>query len=300
MACDVLNSKLRTQNSQLPKMLDMRFSVVTIVGVGLIGGSIGLALKKRGLAESVRGLGRSQATVEKAKAIGAIDEICTEPAAALKNAQIVVLCTPVDRIAEHALDYGRLCPAGCILTDAGSTKARIAAALEGRMPAGIQFLGSHPLAGSEKRGPEHADADLFVNRWTVLTPTGETTQATRETITLFWKSLGSKTCEMSPDEHDLALGLTSHLPHLAASALAGCLPESLRKLAASGFRDTTRIAAGDPEIWTAILRENRDAVLAALSGYETRLGEFRRALEANDGAALDRLWREGKAVRDAL
>lgn len=278
----------------------MRFSVVTIVGVGLIGGSIGLGLKKRGLAETVRGLGRTRETLEKAKAVGAIDEIHIDPAAALKQSQIVVLCTPVDRIAEQALEYGALCPARCVVTDAGSTKAGIAAALEGRMPAGVSFVGSHPLAGSEKRGPEHADADLFVNRWTVLTPTVETSAATRETIASFWQGLGSKTCEMSPEEHDRALAMTSHLPHLVASALAGCLPESLRKLTASGFRDTTRIAAGDPEVWTAIFRENRDAVLNALRTYEARLAEYRRVLETNDIPALDRLWREGKAVRESL
>ncbi|MBX9681866.1 MAG: prephenate dehydrogenase/arogenate dehydrogenase family protein [Gemmataceae bacterium] len=278
----------------------MRFSVVTIVGVGLIGGSIGLGLKKRGLAETVRGLGRSRETPEKAKALGAIDEIHTDPAAALKQSQIVVLCTPVDRIAAQAMEFAALCPPGCIVTDAGSTKARIAAALDGRMPAGVSFVGSHPLAGSEKRGPEHADADLFVNRWTVLTPIAETSAKTRETIADFWQGLGSKTCEMSPEEHDRALAMTSHLPHLIASALAGCLPESLEKLTASGFRDTTRIAAGDPEVWTAIFRENRDAVLTALRTYEARLAEYRRVLETNDAPTLDRLWREGKAVRESL
>jgi cyclohexadieny/prephenate dehydrogenase len=278
----------------------MRFSVVTIVGVGLIGGSIGLGLKKRGLAGTVRGLGRSQETLEKAKAVGAIDEIHTDSAAALRSSQIVVLCTPVDRIASQAIEYAAHCSQGCILTDAGSTKARIATALEGRMPPGVSFLGSHPLAGSEKRGPEHSDADLFVNRWTVLTPTEKTTATTKKTIAEFWQSLESKTCEMSPEEHDRALALTSHLPHLVASALAGCLPESLRPLTASGFRDTTRIAAGDPEVWTAIFRENRDAVLNALRSYESRLAQYRSALETSDAAALDRLWREGKITREAL
>ncbi|MFO0864936.1 MAG: prephenate dehydrogenase/arogenate dehydrogenase family protein [Gemmataceae bacterium] len=278
----------------------MRFSVVTIVGVGLIGGSIGLALKKRGLAETVRGLGRSRETLEKAKTVRAIDEIHTDPVAALRDSQIVVLCTPVDRIAEQAIEYAKHCPPGCILTDAGSTKARIASALEGRMPDGVSFIGSHPLAGSEKRGPEHADADLFVHRWTVLTPTATTSATTLDTIASFWRALGSKTCDMSPEEHDRAVALTSHLPHLVASALAGCLPESLHYLTATGFRDTTRIAAGDAEVWSAIFRENRDAVLNALRIYESRLAEYRQALETNDTVALDRLWREGKATREHL
>lgn len=278
----------------------MRFSVVTIVGVGLIGGSIGMALKKRGLADVVRGLGRNRASLETARALGAIDEVHLEPATALRDAQFVVLCVPVDRIVEQALACASACPQGAILTDAGSTKARIAAGLAGRLPAGIEFIGSHPLAGSEKKGAENADPNLFVDRMTVLTPCPDTSARTTSLAAAFWRGLGSRTCELSPEDHDQVLALTSHLPHVAASALAGVLSPRDIPLTATGFRDTTRIAAGDPELWTAILIQNREAVTRAMRRFEARLADFRNAIETAHAATVDRLWREGKAIRDAL
>ena len=152
----------------------MRVRILTIVGVGLIGGSIGLAAKRRGIAACVRGLGRRRATLDEAKTVGAIDEIHAEPASALQDADLVLLCTPGDQIAEQALRFAPLCKPGTIITDAGSTNGQIVDSLEGRMPAGIEFVGSHPLAGSEKKGAVFADADLFQDRWTVVTPTSHT------------------------------------------------------------------------------------------------------------------------------
>jgi prephenate dehydrogenase len=206
----------------------------------------------------------------------------------------------VDGIAGQVLAAAADCAAGTVLTDAGSTKATIVRAVDGRLPAGVAFVGSHPLAGSEKRGPAHADPDLFQDRLTVVTPTAATDPAALERVTAFWKALGSRVRCMDPDEHDRSLALTSHLPHLVASALAGILPPELQDLTASGFRDTTRIAAGDPSIWTGIFAHNRQAVLDALRLFTERLAEYRQALEAGDGAALVRLWSRAKKVRDAL
>lgn len=278
----------------------MRVDVLTIVGVGLIGGSIGLAARRRGLARTVRGVGRRGPSLERARTVGALDEAFTDVADAVPGSDLVVFCTPVDGIAEQVLAAAHLCGAGCILTDAGSTKGTIVHAIETRLPAGVAFVGGHPLAGSEKRGPEHADADLFQGRVTVLTSTERTEPAALARVAGFWQALGARVRVMSPDEHDRALALTSHLPHLAAAALAGLTPKELLELSASGFRDTTRIAAGDPALWSAIFLHNRPALLTALDALAGRLDEFRRALQDADRSALDELLDQGKKVRDAL
>jgi prephenate dehydrogenase len=278
----------------------MKIKTLTIVGVGLIGGSIGLAAKARGLAQRVIGAGRNPASLDVARAVGAIDEGLLDANAAVHRADVAVFCTPVDRIAEQVLAAAPGCAGGTLLTDAGSTKREIVAAIEGVMPAGVAFVGSHPLAGSEKRGPEHADARLFNNRLTVVTRTPHTDQAALERTKAFWQALGSRVSVMSPEDHDRALAVTSHLPHLLASALAGVLPAELVELAATGFRDTTRVAAGDPNLWTAIFIQNRTALLEALRPLTNRLQDFRQALEAGDWTAVDSLLTQAKKVRDAL
>jgi prephenate dehydrogenase len=278
----------------------MRIHTLTIVGVGLIGGSIGLAARRRGLAQRILGAGRQQASLDQALRVGAIHEGTLDPIAAVRQAQVAVFCTPVDRIAEQVLEAAPQCAPGTLLTDAGSAKGAIIAAVEKRLTDGVHFVGSHPLAGSEKRGPEYADADLFQDRLTVVTPTPRTDAAALERTTAFWRALGSWVTVMSPEEHDQALAVTSHLPHLAAAALAGILPAALHELTATGFRDTTRIAAGDPAIWTGIFLQNRAAVLEALETLQGRLAEFKQALLTNDRAALDALLAQAKRTRDAL
>jgi prephenate dehydrogenase len=278
----------------------MKLHTLTIVGVGLIGGSIGLAARRRGLATHVIGAGRQQASLDRALATGCIDEASLDLAEAVRRAEVAVFCTPVDKIAEQVLTSASGCAPGTLLTDAGSTKAAIVGAIDGRLPDGVAFVGSHPLAGSEKRGPEFADARLFEGRLTVVTPSPRTERDAVKRTCTFWEALGSRVRVMTPDEHDRALALTSHLPHLLAAALAGVLPPELFDLTATGFRDTTRIAAGDPSLWTGIFVHNRLAVLDALERLAGRLSEFRVALEAADPSALDRLLTQAKKVRDAL
>jgi cyclohexadieny/prephenate dehydrogenase len=278
----------------------LRHNVLTIVGVGLIGGSIGLAAKQRGLVRTVRGLGRQQSSLQRALTAGAIDEGRLDPAAALAGADLVIFCTPVDQIAGQIVRFAELCKPGALLTDAGSTKGKIVADVEASLPEQVHFVGSHPLAGSEKRGPDFADAELFEGRWTVLTPTPRTNAEALAKVKAFWMALGSRVRTMTPADHDRARALTSHVPHLVAAALAGSLTPELYDLAASGFRDTTRIAAGDPGLWTAIFAHNRDAVLVALTEVEAKLQEFRQAVTAQDWAALQQLLSQAKKVRDAL
>jgi prephenate dehydrogenase len=278
----------------------MKIHTLTIVGVGLIGGSIGLAAKKRGLAQRVLGVGRNQDSLERAKTLGAVDACFLDLMPAVGAADVVVFCTPVDQIADQVLAAAPACAAGALLTDAGSTKGQIIKAVEGRLPAGVVFVGGHPLAGSEKRGPEHADASLFQDRLTVITPTSRIDPVAVERTKKFWQALGSRVRLMSPEDHDRALALTSHLPHVLACALAGILPRELHDLTASGFRDTTRIAAGDPGLWKAIFEHNHDAILPALRSLTDRLDQIRQALEAGDWSQLNCFLTQAKTVRDAL
>jgi prephenate dehydrogenase len=278
----------------------MKIHTLTIVGVGLIGGSIGLAAKKRGMANRVVGIGRHRESLERAKSLGVLDSFSLDLTSAVRDADVVVFCTPVDQIADQVLAAAPCCAAGTLLTDAGSTKGQIVKAIEGRLPAGVTFVGSHPLAGSEKRGPEHAEANLFQDRLTVITPTSQTEPAAVERTKSFWQALGSRVRLMTPEDHDRALALTSHVPHLLASALAGILPPELNELTATGFRDTTRVAAGDPGLWKAICEHNSHAILNALDSLTGRLDEFRNVLQTGDWSRLDSLLTQAKKVRDAL
>jgi cyclohexadieny/prephenate dehydrogenase len=278
----------------------MAIQTLTIVGVGLIGGSIGLAAKRGGLARRVLGAGRQQTSLDRALAVGAIDEAFLDVAAAVHQADFVVFCTPVDRIVEQVIALAPGCSKGALLTDAGSTKAAIVRGIEDRLPPDVAFIGSHPIAGSEKRGPEHARADLFQGRVTVVTPTPRTDAGVLGRAIQFWEALGSTVWKMSPEDHDQALALTSHLPHLVASALVGLLPPPLDFLVGTGFRDTTRIASGDPEVWTGIFLQNRKMMIDAVDQMQGRLIGFKQALLAADREKLDALLAQAKRIRDAL
>ena len=280
------------------------WDTVAIVGVGLIGGSIGLALRERKLARQVIGIGRRRESLEQALSRGCITQISTSVPEGVKQAQLVVVCTPVELIPRHVAEAAAAAPAGCLITDAGSTKAQIVAGAEAllatRFPSGLPFVGSHPLAGSEKNGADAAAADLFVDRIVVVTPTKSSSSAAVAAIESFWQSLGARVMRMSPAEHDAALARTSHLPHLVASALAAATPDDLLPLTAAGWQDTTRIAAGDAELWRQIFLANRACTLKALADFETVLARLRSALEAADGPLLAELLTEGKRRRDAM
>jgi prephenate dehydrogenase len=272
---------------------------VTIIGVGLIGGSIGLALRKRGLADEVVGYSRRAETLTKAREIGAIDTACDTIAAAANGAQLVIACAPVRWIPDHLHEAARHCCEGALLTDVGSTKQAIVAAL-GDLPDRVRFCAAHPLAGSEKSGPQFADEQLFERRVVVITPTPATpSEAVAETSQL-WRSFGAETVQRDPAGHDRALAATSHLPHVIASMLAAATSPADLPLTATGWRDTTRVAGGDVELWRQILVENSDNVVQTLEHFETLLKRFRDALVRDDQAAIVQLLAQGKANRDAL
>jgi prephenate dehydrogenase len=275
----------------------MTFDTVAIIGVGLIGGSIGMAVKRRRLARRVLGVGRRASSLRQARRLGAIDQGTTKLRQGVSDAQLTILCTPVDVIADQAIETAAWCPRQAILTDAGSTKVRIVARLERHMPDGVSFVGGHPLAGSEKAGVAVARANLFEGRVCVLTETRKTPKQPLETVESFWQALGARVIRMSPEAHDRALAYTSHLPHLAAAALSILLPAQYKEVVASGFRDTTRIAASDPALWTAIFLENAGPLLESLAGYEMILSDFRRSLRSKDATRLLELWNESHAKR---
>lgn len=285
--------------SQLSSTSLPMFDTLVVVGVGLIGGSVAAAAKTRHLARRVVGLGRSAAKLRGAVDRGILDEAFEDPAR-IGEADLVVACTPVDRIADDIRRLARVLPADCLYTDAGSVKEPICRSLAGDPPASGVFVGGHPLAGSEKGGWEHSDAELFQGKLCVVTPTGREPSGAVARTEEFWKGLGMQVRRLSPQDHDTALALTSHLPHLVASALAAQLTEEMRPFAARGFRDTTRIAAGDPDLWTSIFSSNTEPLQDHLKRLMATLSQFATALDRNDATSLRDLLTVGQTARQAI
>jgi prephenate dehydrogenase len=274
---------------------------VAIVGVGMIGGSIGLALKSRKLVGRVIGVGRSAASLAEAKRLHAIDEAATDIAAAVAAADLVVVATGVASIPWILDEVDAAVRPGTLLTDAGSTKARIVAAWEKRRRSRrSRFVGAHPVAGSHRRGPTAADPQLFTGRVTIVTPAAATPAADVEQIGGFWSALGATVYTMPPRDHDRTLAMTSHAPHVMAAAIAAATPAEARQFTAGGWRDTTRIAAGDPELWADILLDNAAPVAKALSRIAGVTEKILDALQSSDRRRLVLLLTRAKEDRDAV
>ncbi len=267
-----------------------RLETVAIVGVGLIGGSIGLALRSGGLAARVVGVGRDPQTLEHAQDRGIIDQAETDLEAGVAQAEVVVVCTPVSRIAHDVRRAAQAVPPGALVTDAGSTKRLIVESVESLPAAADVFVGAHPVAGSERSGAAHARAGLLHDRVCVLTPTARTPTARLQRARDFWALLGCRLLEMSPTEHDEVLAYTSHLPHALAAALASSVPAEWLALAAGAYRDGTRVAAADASLWTAIFRDNRGPLLKALGTLEDRVSAFKYAVMTDDEDAIRDWW----------
>jgi prephenate dehydrogenase len=277
----------------------MGINTLAIVGVGLMGGSIALAARRRSVAERIVGIDHQAETRSRALREGLLDEAHAD-LSTVASADLVLFCTPVEVIAAQVIEASSYCGPGTLLSDCGSTKAAIVGDVSGRLPPGIQFIGSHPLAGSEKHGLAHASAHLLEGRLVIVTPGQKNTDNALSRISDFWKALGASVQVMDADEHDRALALTSHLPHLVSAALAGILPPEWCDLTATGFRDSTRLASGQPSLWSAIFRSNLAHLLTALDRFEEQLQCFREALRQGDHTALEILLQEGKKVRDDL
>jgi prephenate dehydrogenase len=259
-----------------------------------------MALRQRGLAKSVIGIGRRQVTLRIARRVGAITHTTIDIAKGVSEANLVVVCTSVGQIVEHVKKAAQHAPEGTLITDAGSVKQSLVAELDEGLPRGCRFLGGHPIAGSEKSGPSYAQADLFDGRMVVLTPTKNTRAEDFDLLEEFWRGLGSVVVKMSPEEHDRALAMTSHLPHAAAAALAVALPEKYFRLSGTGILDCTRLASGDPQLWKQILLMNRENVLTALEQFGGKLTALHAAVRDRNEAALEQILITAKKNRDAL
>jgi prephenate dehydrogenase len=275
------------------------FHQVTIVGLGFIGGSVGMEARHRRLARAVVGLSRSGATIRRARSRGAIDWGTTNPARAVRDADLVVLATPVDTIAPRARSLAPFMRPGGLLTDAGSTKAAVVETLDRRLPRRVAFVGAHPVAGSEQRGLEAAQAGLFEGSLCIVTPTTRTDRRALAAVSRFWAGLGMQVVRMSPARHDRLLAGGSHLPHLIAYALAGSLSPGLPR-APRSFLDMTRIARSEPDLWDDIFLSSRQPLLEALVAFTRELERLGRAVAKGDRTSLRRRLARAKARRDAL
>ena len=273
-------------------------STVVIVGVGLIGGSLAAALKQRNVAQTVIGVGRDSTRIRAAQAAGLIDEATTELAPLVDRADVIVFCTPVDRVADEVRRAAAVMNGSptLLLTDVGSVKGPICHELA-RIS---NFIGSHPIAGSHRQGFEAANADLFEGRTCVVTPVATSEERSIQRLERFWRAVGMTTVRMPPEAHDHSLAMTSHLPHVVASSLAATLSDANRVLTGSGFRDTTRIAEGDPELWTGILMQNANFVSQGIDQILAQLTAFRVALQVKDSTTVRKLLHEGQISRQLL
>jgi len=276
----------------------MQPSRLSILGVGLLGGSIGLAAKAAAIPARIVGYGHRPATLKKALESGAIDESASSCKKAVAGADLVVLCTPVGLFEEMLRQIAGDLAAGAIVTDVGSTKRSVVELAEKLLPSSVHFVGSHPMAGSEKRGVEYARADLFQGARCILTPTDKTDSVALEKVDEFWRKLGMHTQRMSPQEHDRRICDVSHLPHAIAAALIAMQGDDALPLASKGFLDTTRIAGGDGALWRDILQDNRDNLIDALRRFRGTLDELVHLLEPDQREALAK-WLDQAAERRA-
>lgn len=286
----------------------MKFNKVAIIGVGLIGGSIGLAIKKKHLAKEVIGVFRRQSTLKRALKHNAIDRGTMSIKDGAENADLIILATPVLDIPGLARDVISLAKKGAIITDVGSTKKWIIDEIEGtttyrtmRRPyRNISFVGSHPMAGSEHAGVEFARSDLLKGSPCIVTKTAKTDKAALKKVISFWKALGAKVKVMTPSDHDMSVSLISHLPHIVAFSLAGAVPVEELAYAAEGFKDTTRVASSDPRLWTDIFFSNSQEIVNAAAMFEKKYKKLVEAVKNRNHRKIMRLLGEAKAKRDKL
>lgn len=266
--------------------MEPAFQKITIVGVGLLGGSLGMAALQRGISKNIVGVGRTPTALQEALRQGAITHGTTDLTEGLANADLVVLCTPVKHIAEILPDVIAATPKGAIITDVGSTKATIVTRADQlTRTSGHHFVGSHPMAGSEKSGVSHARANLFDRSTCFITRSPHTNSTALARVALLWRQLGANLVFTRPERHDTLTGLVSHLPHLAAVALIRTVDQFnedrnlIRGIIGNGFRDTTRIAGGNPDMWQDICTDNHDNIKEACAGLEKSLTEIIAACE---------------------
>ena len=283
------------------------FDKIALIGIGLIGGSIALEARKRGLARTIVAATRSADTAATANRLKLTDHCGTDIAAAVKDADLVIVCTPVGACGPAAKAMAPALKPGAIVSDVGSVKQTVISDMAPHLPKTVHFVPAHPVAGTEHSGPEAAIYDLFQGRWCILTPLPDSDAAAVDRLQAFWEALGSNVNRLDPANHDRVLAITSHLPHLiaytivgTADDLGGHLNSEVLKYSAGGFRDFTRIAASDPTMWRDVFLNNREAVLEVLQRFQEDLFYLQRAIRWGEGDKLFDLFTRTREIRRAL
>ena len=284
----------------------MTFGSVAIIGLGLLGGSVGLALKEHLPQVATTGFDADPATRARAAERGLVGTVCESAAQAVADADLVILCVPVGAMAAAARDIAGSLKADAVVSDVGSSKQFVAETLAAALP-GVAIIPAHPVAGTERSGPDAGFASLFHNRWCIITPPEGADEAQVEALSTLWQALGAKVEIMDARHHDMVLAVTSHLPHLiaytivgTASDLEGVTESEVIKYSAGGFRDFTRIAASDPTMWRDVFLSNKDAVLDMLQRFTEDLTALQRAIRVGDGQQLFDHFTRTRAIRRSI
>jgi cyclohexadieny/prephenate dehydrogenase len=283
------------------------FNRLALIGFGLIGGSIARAARAQGLAGEIVTTARSARTRARVAELGIVDSVVESNAEAVRDADLVILCIPVGACGAVAQEIAGSLKPGAIVSDVGSVKGAVVREMAPHLPEGVHFVPAHPVAGTENSGPDSGFAELFINRWCILTPPEGSDAGAVERLRAFWAGLGARVEIMTPDHHDLVLAITSHLPHLIAYTIVGTADElegvtqsEVLKFSAGGFRDFTRIAASDPIMWRDVFLTNKDAVLEMLGTFNEDLSKLTRAIRRGDGEALFEHFTRTRAIRRGI
>ncbi len=283
------------------------FQRVTLIGLGLIGSSIAWAARRAGAAGEIVGHARTPATRARAAELGFCDRVADSAAEAVAGADLVILCVPVGACGPVAAEIGPHLAEGAVVSDAGSVKRAVIDAMCPHLPQNVHFIPAHPLAGTEHSGPDSGFAELFDDRWCLLTPLAGTDPVALERLTAFWQALGARTESMEAEHHDLVLAVTSHVPHAIAYTMCGVADDMSRvtnqevvQFSAAGFRDFTRIAASDPTMWRDVFLANREATIEILGRFVEELMFLQRAIRTGDGEHLHAYFARTRAIRRSI
>ncbi|WP_349358549.1 prephenate/arogenate dehydrogenase family protein [Stappia sp.] len=288
-------------------MSQPQFTRVALIGIGLIGSSLAHVMRARRLAGEIVVSTRSEHTLARAQELGLGDRYHLDAAEAVTGADLVILCVPVGASEQVAKWIAPALAPGAIVTDVGSTKGSVVAQMAPHLPDGVHFIPGHPIAGTEESGPDAGFAELFEDRWCILTPVPDTDAEALARLTAFWEACGSTVETMDPDHHDLVLAIVSHLPHIIAYNIVGTADDleavtksEVIKYSASGFRDFTRLAASDPTMWRDVCLHNKDAILEMLARFSEDLAALQRAIRWGDGEALFDLFTRTRGIRRSI
>jgi len=283
------------------------FNRLALIGIGLIGSSIARAARAQGVVRAITATARSAATRRRVAELGLVDQVVETNAAAVEGADLIIVCVPVGACGTIAAQIGPHLAPGAIISDVGSVKGSVLRDMAPHLPANVHFVPAHPVAGTEYSGPDAGFAELFVNRWCILTPPDNADNGAVERLAAFWRALGANVEMMTAEHHDLVLAVTSHLPHLIAYTIVGTADElsqvtrsEVLQFSAGGFRDFTRIAASDPTMWRDVFLANKEAVLEMLGRFNEDVSALTRAIRRGDGETLFEHFSRTRAIRKGV